>query len=109
MEAQLAPAHEGQKRTLSNLVMDVVAPPPADDIAETGPEPLAAAPALSDEANPSLPLQKSSPKEAPTKPKLAGSISPKQSSSGVTAAIIATVIIVLGLALLAVVAFLKQK
>ncbi len=45
MELQLTPTHEGSKRTLSNLVMDVVAPPPpVAGAPEAGPEPMAVAP-----------------------------------------------------------------
>jgi uncharacterized protein HemX len=70
-------------------VMDVVPPPVATELPRTG------------DPKPQPPAQ---PKAAPEPPK-----PPKQPGNGVTAAIVATVIIVLGLALLAVYAYLKQK
>ena len=91
--------------TVQTPVMDVVPPPSA--------EPTMAAPPVEEEddlkssetsAGPQLPLDKSDKYPTPPKPKTAA---PEKSS--ITAAIIATVVIVLGLAGLAVMAFLKQK
>ncbi len=106
MELQLTPIQESPRRTLSNLVMDVVAPPPsAVASAENGSEPVALAPP--EEAKPHL--QEPPSGETPAKPKPTNSISPKQPGNEVKTAITATVIIVLSLSILAVVAFLKQK
>jgi uncharacterized protein HemX len=81
--------------------MDVVPPrPKAESTAGTLSEPMAVAPP--EEADPKA--QPTDQKAAPKPPK-----PPKQPGNGVTVAIVATVIIVLGLALLAVYAYLKQK
>jgi hypothetical protein len=90
-----------------NPVMDVVTPrPKAPSAAYTSPEPMAVAPPeeIDPKAKPSVLAPPQAQQKAPPKPK-----PPKQPGSGVTAAIFATVVIVFGLALLAVYAYLKQN
>jgi len=89
MEPQAA-ATATPKVPLSSFVMDVVAPPPADKATEPKPEPTAEKP------KPEVP------KKAEHKPE-----KPARASTGVGAAILATVVIVLGLAALATYAYLK--
>jgi hypothetical protein len=102
MEEPPAPPSAGAPNPAApGPVMDVVPPrPKAEPAAGASPEPMAVAPP--EEANSKV--QPARQKAAPKPPK-----PPKQPGSGVTVAIVATVIIVLGLALLAVYAYLKQK
>ncbi len=86
-------------------VMDVVAPaPPSDDKPHDPPK--------SEGATPTATVVEVAPKvdDAKTKPaKIAKQPSLKSDSNSSTLAVIATVIIVLGLAVLAVIAYLKSK
>lgn len=83
--------------------MDVVPPqPPAAPAVE--PEPVAAAPPDQGQPQPPQPPSPPPQQKAPPKPK-----PPKKPRNGVGTAIFATVIIVLGLAALAVYAYLKGK
>jgi hypothetical protein len=84
-------------------VMDVV-PPRTTSEAAVEPEPMATAPPDQDQPKASNPSMPPAHQKAPPKPK-----PPKQPKNGVTAAIFGTVIIVLGLAVLAVYAYLKQN
>jgi len=89
MEPQ-ATAQPSSKVPLSSFVMDVVAPPPTEKAAGPAPQPAAEKP-KHEEA-----------KKTEHKPE-----KPQRVSTGVGAAIFATVVIVLGLAALATYAYLK--
>ena len=84
-------------------VMDVVPPPATEPVAVAPPEEVQSkATETATDLNPT-------PAETAKQPALPKPTPAKPQNKGVTAAIIATVVIVLGLAVLAVVAYLKQK
>jgi hypothetical protein len=88
-EPQIAPTPPTQTPSAAGPVMDVVAPPP-----------------LANPPNDGRAGTQPAPADQPAKKALKPKTPPKQ---GVTAAITATVIIVLGLAALAVLAYIKTK
>lgn len=95
MEEPRTPPPETPIPAAPNPAMDVVAPRP-----KGAPEAVASAPPEQTDPKAKQPAKQ----ETPPKPK-----TPKPKGNGVTAAIFATVIIVLGLGLLAVYAYIKQN
>jgi hypothetical protein len=106
MEEPTAPPPSGAPNPAAPApVMDVVPPrPKAEPAVGTSPEPMAIAPPEEVDPKAKPAAQPTDQKAAPKPPK-----PPKQPGNGVTVAIVATVIIVFGLALLAVYAYLKQN
>lgn len=104
MESKPEPAHEPAKPAAASSVMDVVAPPPADaddEAKETDP--------LDKLAAEDIAAQKAIAKKADKQPAPKSPTKPKPPGNDVRLAIIATVIIVIGLAALATYAYLQTS